>query len=281
MNTLIVGMGKGSFQMRGQQLGGAIGARVTASPEQWDWDWADIVVLVKRAAIRWQSEVRRVKVPVVWDVLDFWAQPEENGLTREELIAKVRSIQEAAGVSVLIGATRAMAEDIGGVYLPHHCRLGLAPAPIRGRAEVVGYDGTPKYLGRWRLALVQSCAELGLRFVVNPPDIRDADVLVSFRDGRWDGWVCRQWKSGVKHVNAFVAGRPIVSQLSAACDDVRPFGLVIDRMDKLTEALERAALSHNRAEAYEYSRYAAASYQLPAVALEYAGILRQAARLAA
>lgn len=278
MNILMVGVGSGSYQMRGIQLGGAIGARVTAAPKPSDWAWADVVVLVKRAAIQWQAQARRLKVPVVWDVLDFWDQPEDNALPREEMIAKVRTIQEAAGVSVLIGATRAMAEDIGGIYLPHHCRVGLAPGQGRERAEVVGYDGTKKYLGRWATALEQSCAALGLRFVVNPPDIRTADVLVSFRDGRWDGWACQQWKSGVKHVNAIVAGRPIVSQLSAACEELQPFGFAIDSMDDLTEVLRSAASRETREQAYEYGRTAGHFYQLRSLGREYADILRKVSR---
>lgn len=292
MNILVVGDDtKGAFQMRGIQLGGAIGARVTVTPQPSDWAWAERVVLVKRAAVRWRAEARRVQVPVVWDVLDFWAQPEDNGLSPDEMIAKVKAIHQAAGVTTLIGATRAMAQDIGGIYLPHHCRLGLSPGPIRDRAEVVGYDGTPKYLGRWRPALERSCAALGLRFVINPPDIRYADVLVSFRDGRWDGWACRQWKSGVKQVNAIVAGRPMVCQTSAAWDDFRAVGGCFDNTDALTEMIRQSVLPEIRAEAYEYSQSGdperppvknyAATHQLPAVARQYADILRRSVEKAA
>ena len=282
MNILVVGADtKGSWAMRGVQLGGEIGARVTVKPNALDWAWAEIVVLVKRAAVRWGAQAQRAGVPVVWDVLDFWAQPEENGLSRDEMIAKVKWIQQQAGVTALIGATRAMAADIGGVYLPHHCRLWLQPAPIRVAAAVVAYEGQRKYLGRWAKALESSCAALGLRFVVNPHDIREADVLVSFREGRWDGWACRQWKSGIKHVNAMVAGRPIVCQASAAWDDFRPVGMFIDNIEALTEALRLSLLPEVREEAYEYACRTAVTYQLSAVALEYADILRQVARRAA
>lgn len=281
MNILMVGVGSGSWQMRGVQLGGAIGARVTASPRPSDWAWADLVVLVKRAAMRWQVQARRLTVPVVWDVLDFWAQPEDNHLTRDDMIAKVRAVQQAAGVTALIGATGAMAADIGGVYLPHHCRLGLQPAPIREKAEVVAYEGQRKYLGRWAKALEQSCDALGLRFVVNPPNIRDADVLVSFRDGKWDGWACRRWKSGIKHVNAIVSGRPIVSQPAAARDELRPFGLVIETPAGLTEAISAASARECRADVYEYSLKAAGAYQLYQRSIAYADILEEVARRAA
>lgn len=282
MNILVVGDDtKGAWRMRGVQLGGAVGARMTVRPSPSDWAWADVIVLVKRAAVRWSAEARRAQVSVVWDVLDFWAQPEDNPLSRAAMIVKVRAIQQAAGVTALIGATRAMAVDIGGVYLPHHCRLGLQPGPIREKAAVVAYEGQRKYLGRWAKALEQSCAALGLRFVVNPPDIREADVLVSFRDGRWDGWVCRAWKSGVKQGNALVAGRPVLSQASAAGDDVAPTGITLETVGALTEALETVTRREFREDAFEQGRVRGQDYQLPAVAVQYAAILRQVARRAA
>lgn len=281
MNLLMVGDDRGSWQMRGVQLGRALGARVAATPTPRDWAWADLVILVKRAAIQWAAEAREVRVPVVWDVLDFWAQPKDNALTREALIAQVRAIQQACGASVLIGATRAMADDIGGIYLPHHCRLGVTPMMLRERAEVVGYDGTPKYLGRWRLALEQSCAALGLRCVVNPSDLRDVDVLVSFRDGRWDGWACRQWKSGVKHVNAIAAGRPIVSQPSAAASELAAIGQIVETPDALTDALQKVTSRGVRKGAYAYGQRMAGRFQVQAVARQYASILQNAARRAA
>lgn len=282
MNLLVVGGDtKGAWQMRGVQLGRAMGARVTATPSDKDWAWADRVVLVKRAAACWDGQARRLKVPVIWDVLDCWAQPEQNGESRECHVDQVRRIAKAAGVSLLICATRAMADDLGGVYLPHHCRQGLAPAPPRGRTHVVGYDGHKKYLGRWLPALGQACASLGLRFVINPPDLRGVDVLVSFRDGRWDGWACRQWKSGVKHVNAIVAGRPMLSQPSAAHDELMPIGTVIEDVDQVRDALVVLMRRDVRDEAYRTGLIWANEFQVTTIAGRYADLLQQAGRRAA
>lgn len=283
MNILVVGGDtKGAWQMRGVQLGGALGARVTATPRESDWTWADVVVLVKRAAIVWQAAARRVRVPVVWDVLDFWAQPDDNIQPSAVLLQQVRQIQEAAGVSALIGATLAMADDLGGVYLPHHCRLGLQPeAPRREQASVVGYDGKRKYLGRWLPALEQACGALGLQFVVNPPDLRAVDALVSFRDGRWDGDVCRRWKSGVKYVNAIAAGRPMLTQECAASVEMGPVGCVIENIDALAYGLESVTSRGMRDAAVEHGRTWATGFTVEAIAGRYVEILQQARRLAA
>ncbi len=282
VNILIVGSdSRGSWQMRGVQLGRVLGARVTLTPTAADWKWADVVVLVKRAAIQWAKESSRVCVPVVWDVLDFWDQPEDNALPLSVLTTRVKEIQQLAGVSMLIGATKAMADDIGGRYLTHHCHIDLTPTPTRLIARSAGYDGTKKYLGRWAKALQHSCESLGLTFVVNPTDVRDVDVLVSFRDGQWDGDICRRWKSGVKHVNALVAGRPILSHASAAQDELMPIGAVVESVDRLTDALSLVVSEEVRQAAYRTALRWQADFQVDAVAHRYLDMLTHAPRRAA
>src|SRR3954470_6084579 len=97
MNVLIVGSGKGSWQVRGLQLGQAIDARMRTSPRDGDLEWADVVVCVKRALFQWADTIHAFKKPIVWDALDFWNQPEQNGLSEvdarallQQTIAKYR-----------------------------------------------------------------------------------------------------------------------------------------------------------------------------------------------
>jgi hypothetical protein len=82
MNVLIVGNGKGSWQIRGEQLGAAIGARVTSYPKAEDWQWADVAVLVKRAGMIYAPLAQAAGVPIVWDAVDFWRQPTDHNLGR-------------------------------------------------------------------------------------------------------------------------------------------------------------------------------------------------------
>lgn len=281
VNLLIVGGDtKGAWQMRAVQLGRAMGACVTSEPTAHDWAWADFVVLVKRAAIKWKHEVSQLRVRVAWDVLDFWEQPDDNQQAIHTMVQRVHDIQHEAGIRALVGATRDMANDLGGIYVTHHCRIGLTPTEPRKHAEVVGYDGTKKYLGRWGKALERSCAELGLRFVVNPPDLSTVDVLVSFRDGQWDGPLCRRWKSGVKYVNAIVAGRPVITQPCSARFELLPIGPVIDDMAHLTDALREACSDVVRADAYEMGKNVHKGFQVETVADYYADLLGRV-RLAA
>jgi hypothetical protein len=278
VNLLVVGSGPGSWTMRGRQLGAAIGAKITSQPAFLDWGWADAVILVKRAGAIWADTAHRYKVPIIWDALDFWQQPGENGST--EAMARLRLEAELLCIqpALYVGATEAMAAAGWGVYLPHHGRPDLHPTPAREVARIVGYDGEPRYLGRWAMALDRACQDRGWQFVINPPDLAACDLLVAFRDGEWDGWMNRQWKSGVKLVNAIRAGRPILSQASAAWDEIRPCGTIVESMTDLPEALEAWAEWGPRDRAYASGLLLAADYSVEAIGARYQRLIATMAR---
>lgn len=275
MRILVVGAdSRGSFEMRGRQLGHALGARITINPSSADWKWADAIVLVKRAVSIWGPQAMRTGVPLLWDVVDVWKQPDENQLPVLTLSDRVRATVRTLHITTVVGATGAMAEDIGGVSLPHHCRLDLAPvSPKREGTIVVAYEGQPKYLGPWRTELEYACADLGYAFVINPPDLRAVDVVVALRGGRWDGDVCRRWKSGVKYANALVAGKPVLSQPTAGFDDVGPTGLLIDQSIDLRSRLDTLASLSVRMEAYQRARCRASEFSLSTIARRYREII--------
>lgn len=273
MNVLIVGGGKGSWTVRGEQLGVALGARVTSHPTADDWRWADRVVLVKNHGAVFAPEVHRRGVPLVWDALDFWRQPLENASdeTRARTLLQhhVRVIKPA----LVIGATQAMATACDGVYVPHHSWVGLAPSPARTHVQVVAYEGNALYLGQWQSILTTLCHSRGWSFVINPPTLADVDIVVALRDGIWDGWICRQWKSGVKLVNAMAAGRPVITQESAAFRELAPVGCTIDSREELARALDRFADVRERATAVDHP--GARSLTVDQVAARYRRVLQE------
>lgn len=273
MNVLIVGSGKGSFAMRGQQLGAALGARVVHEPAATDLHWADVVVLVKKFGALFASRVHRAGKPLVWDALDCWKQPAENQADASRAMALLTHQVRVIKPALVIAATEAMAEACGGVYLPHHSWAGLVPTPAREVVSVVAYEGNPLYLGSWRSTLERACQARGWRFVINPPDLSQADLLVALRDGPWDGWICREWKSGVKVVNAIAAGRPMLTQDTAAMRELQPCGSVIATVADLETALERWTPVAERAAVVADARGTAPDYTLPAIAAQYAAIL--------
>ncbi len=276
MNLLMVGNGKGSFTMRGLQLGGALGARVVSVPSDDDMRWADVVVLIKRAGQAWAALAQRFGKPVVWDALDFWRQPTEHGLNEHQAKVMFHAQIKAIKPALVIGATQAMASAVEGrceaVYLPHHSWQGLSPTPAREVVSCVGYEGNPTYLGRWRDAVQAECARRGWTFVINPPDLRQVDIFVAFRDGSWDGWMPRQWKSGVKVVNAVAAGRPIILNDCSADGEISHFGDTIEAFSDLSQALDRCADMGEIA--VTHGEQMAKSYTLSAVADRYGSILQ-------
>lgn len=278
MNVLVVGSGKGSWEMRGLQLGAAVGARVTSLPTSLDWAWASVAVLIKRAGIRYAAEARLHGIPIVWDAVDFWSQPYENpydaSRARALLTAQVAAIKPA----VTVCATQAMADACGGAYLPHHSWNGLRPQRPRAKVRLVGYQGNPVYLGQWRALLLQACERRGWQFAIAPDNVGGeplwrCDILVAFRDGPWDGWMCREWKSGVKLVNASAAGRPVITQASAAFREIGSPGWAVAEKDHLEQAFEQLTTLDAREIAFDSCRQIAPRYTLPAVAEQFRGIL--------
>lgn len=273
--VLFIGGEKGSWEVRGRQLAKALGGRATQQPHGTDWAWADVAVFVKQGLQKWQHEARRGR-PLIWDALDYWQQPQDNGHDRAWFIAD--ALRRADGRHAL-AATQAMSKDTGFLYIPHHSRPGLVPSPPRRRLEVVAYEGRVKYLGKWNRLLEQACVRLRARFVINPTSLAQADVVVAFRDEPWDGWACRQWKSGVKYVNALAAGRPVVTQPSAGFDEIQPVGIQLNEATTLDGPLQQAW--EFREMAYDVGRRRAAEFSLDAITKQYRRLFQTVMRKAA
>jgi hypothetical protein len=276
VNLLMVGFNKapGSWDIRGLQLGRPLGARMTSTPDDSDWGWADVAVLIKHAGHKYAAQARAAGVPVVWDALDFWQQPRHNDMSED--VAK-RLIQETIAViqpARVVGATQAMAAAAGGDYLPHHSWRGLEPVQPQTAVTTVGYQGNAAFLGRWAGWLLRAAERRQWRVVLNPEQLWTADILVALRDGPWDGWMCREWKSGVKLVNAIAAGRPVIRQPSAASREIGAPGSIVETADDLEVAFDVWASRSARHDAFEQCRALAPAYRLPAVAEQYRAILQ-------
>ncbi len=138
---------------------------------------------------------------------------------------------------------------------------------------MVGYEGHKKWLGRWGKAVEAECQRRGWEFVINPPDLRSCDILVAFRDGQWDGWMCREWKSGIKLVNAMAAGRPIMAKYSRAADEILVCGERVDALEELAGALDVWDSYDDRCGAVQFSADLFGDYTLNAIAKRYRNIL--------
>lgn len=217
VKLLFTGRGtSGSWKIRGEQLGAAIGATVKQAPSLADCRAVDLVVVVKRVSDELLATLRASGTPWVFDCVDFYPQPACSAWEQGEAIDWVRGHLRRLAPAAVIWPNLRMREDcdidLPGLVLPHHHRPGIKRNPIRKKVEAVGYEGSPAYLGAWRPAIEEECRKRGWRFCVNPNNLADLDIVIAMRDRFWGGYVPLHWKSNVKLANAHGSGTPFVGQ---------------------------------------------------------------------
>ena len=217
MHILVTGSGtSGSWQIRGEQLGRAIGA--TVIPKCLDVGGYHAAIVVKRPLPDLIARLHKADVPIIWDVVDGWPQPSGNGWGRAVCMSWMHEQFERIRPFAVVAATLAMEEDLGEfgvsvIRLPHHGRPGLGRNPVREAVKTVGYEGGTQYLGRWWESLDRQCRRRGWKFVVNPPSIVELDIVVAMRDAV--GYAPSRWKSNVKLANAQASGTPFIGSPEA------------------------------------------------------------------
>lgn len=212
---IVSGTGKsGSWVVRGEQLGAAIGA--TVQPRAQSFSGYQGAILVKRPPADLLARVHAARIPVIYDVVDAWPQPEGNRWERNTCMEWLRGCFKQVRPRAVVVASQVMAHDcaectdpsVKVLVLPHHSRPEQGVNPVRETVRVVGYEGGEQYLGIWRSVLLGQCAKRGWTFVVNPPSLAQLDIVVAVREHT--GYAARSWKSNIKLANAQATGTPCV-----------------------------------------------------------------------
>jgi hypothetical protein len=239
----------GSWKVRAQQVATARPTwRATGNLEPADVVANDVFVAVKRPYRHRLRLLAAMGRTTVYDVVDCWVQPDD-GLLHPDLPSIRRFFERHfAGLAVdgVIFPNRAMCDDLGDLvpnptWIPHHYWPGMAPIEVRERAAVVGYEGAASYLGPWRREVERACRRLGLRFVVNPPSLRDVDIGFAVRGGVHASLMAQRYKSNVKLANFYGAGIPCLVEAAEfsyrETDDgeVRFFATAQELHDRLAE----------------------------------------------
>jgi hypothetical protein len=279
MNVLLTGRGtSGSWKIRGEQLGRAIGA--DAIPMARDVACYDVAVLVKRGRGDLVARIHAGGAALVWDVVDAWPQPEGNRWDRAECLAWLRDQIRRMRPRAIIAATQQMAADVAEVSkvpvqaIPHHGRPGAQRTEIRDALRVVAYEGGVAYLGAWQDRLLRACRARGIDLLLNPPSLNDADVVVALREA--DGYAARNWKSNVKLANAQATGTPAICVREAGYLETAgaTFPLWAESEADLGDALDHLAPRETR-QAYSDGLYAE-RIKIAAVAKQYRAFLEAA-----
>lgn len=218
VRLLFTGRGtSGSWKIRGEQVARALGA--DAVPLALDPARYDAVVLVKRGPTDLIQRVHRAGVPLVWDVVDAWPQPDGSRWDRPECMAWLRGTLNRIEPAAVIAATRSMAADLREITdrpvicIPHHGRPGAQINPIREKVRVVGYEGGVQYMDHAIDKIMKASLALDFDFIVNPTQLAELDIVLALRNV--DGYAARNWKSNVKLANAQITGTPVICSLEA------------------------------------------------------------------
>lgn len=254
MKLLFTGRGtSGSWKVRGEQLGKACGATVKPMASLQQCRDADIIVQVKRFDAKLLGNLQKSGRPWVWDLVDFYPQPACSVWSRAKAIKWVQRQIKAAKPSGVIWPNRRMQADcsvnIPGLVLYHHARPDVGVNMIAPTIKNVGYEGSPRYLGRWQQLIIDQCSARGWKFCVNTHPVDKVDLVVAFRDDPHNGYVQRHWKSNVKLSNAHGAGTPFIGPSeSGYIETGTGFESWVNDMSALSKAFDRLEPYKVRAE---------------------------------
>lgn len=215
MKILFTGKGSaGSWQIRGKQLGEAVGGYALSKASIADCQRADVIVAVKRLNHRFSDSIKLSGKPWIWDLVDFYPQPFCTQWSKTQAIKWVQNQTQQHKPDGIIWPNQKMRDDcdigIPGTVIYHHHRPDIAVNPIRETILKVGYEGEPTFLGEWMDRLLQECRTRQWDFILNPPSITDLDVVFAFRGEHVNGYAQQHWKSNVKLSNAQGSGTPFV-----------------------------------------------------------------------
>jgi len=261
VRILVTGNGKsGSWKIRGEQLGKAIGASVIPYAKPQDIRRYDVCIFIKHHA-----DYHQFANVAVWDMVDCWKQPQKRLIT--DVSDAIKS--KMHGFSSIIAANEQMREDLGAtVSIPHHYRSGMAISSIRNKIQTIGYEGDARFLGEWQSIINGLCARRGWQFVINPAELASCDVLLGLRGNEWRSQLSDRWKSGVKLANAIGAGVPFVGLPECGYTEMGvPFVRVESELE-LECALDNLDGKTRLSMAYEYAK-ARDRYSIDTIARGY------------
>jgi hypothetical protein len=279
----MIGNGRsGSWKIRGEQLGNKIGAIFSITNKDFhSIQSASHCIFVKKVNWEMVDEAKRRKKSIIWDCVDFWLQPEMNNDKSRALLVAGDTINKMRP-NLIVCATAQQQRDFMDAgfntpirFLHHHARPHQQINPIREKIEVVGYEGSPDYIERDRSVIESICKDRGAKFVVNPANLADVDVVIAFRSGKYGGETCRRWKSNVKLANAQATGTPIICNPESGYIETATEGSVRWASNMSTFEQELSAMSSMKARAEQSLLLLsdAQRYTLTEVAERYKGML--------
>lgn len=252
MRVLVTGRGgAASWQIRGEQIGHALGATVKPNATLADMRAHDVVLVVKRVPDEMLRALRQCGRPWVYDIVDAYPQREGEAMTHKQALFWLRDWLGLLRPTSVIWPTERMQLDGGGgghvVY--HHGRPGIEVNPIRKSLWIIGYEGSVRYIKHWQRHILSECQRRGMTFLINPTRLADCDVVLAVRDAQWRSYCTQHWKSNVKLANAQASGTPFIGHLESGYFETKSdVEYWAERPEEISTALDWMTTQEARAE---------------------------------
>jgi hypothetical protein len=113
MEVLITGKGgkSGSWAIRAEQLGRAIGATIKPLARVSDCRCADLIVVVKRTPVTVIDSIASSGRPWVFDIVDGWPQPVGNEWSNDQAVSWLRGEIRRLNPTAMVFGTAEMQAD--------------------------------------------------------------------------------------------------------------------------------------------------------------------------
>lgn len=275
--------GSGAWRIRGEQLANTrTNWRAINKPSKSDIQNSDVVCVIKKPDFTVIDAAKKMGKPVVFDIVDAWAQPRDdikiqNGKQARDLF---RALFDQVDADSYIFATETMRRDLAelvrsGVTIYHHYFPEYEVQPFQEKVRAVGYIGREIYLGEWSQIISNACEQFGIKFKILPKNVGEVDLMISVRGGEYASYLAQNYKSNVKTANAYGSAIPMlahINEMSAHDTDhgdifffrneeslKRQISLLIDEKNLRLEIRK------------QYIRYRQA-YSVQAIAMEFEGL---------
>lgn len=187
----------------------------------------DLICVVKRPVRAVVEQIAASDRPVVYDIVDSWAQPDDNVRYTDPASAKAHFARKWEGLpfNSFIFPNHTMQRHLSSLtphstFIYHHYRPGILENPIRPEVKIIAYEGNEAYLGQWRGYMESYCEKRGMSFVLNPENWANVDIGFAARGGIHDCFLANQYKSNVKLANFYGSGTPcVVSAREMSCQE--------------------------------------------------------------
>ena len=245
----------GSWEIRGKQIA-AMRSNWTAinKPDENIIEESDIICVIKKPNFKIIEIARKKNKPVVYDIVDSWQQPDDDGvcLNKKQAISLFSKKWDEINADGYIFPTKNMENILGNLTqfnttIYHHYWPQIKINPIRKVVKKVGYEGVG-FLGEWEQIFDQICKKKGIEFIINPKEFKDMDIVVLARGSVYGSYLARNFKSNVKLANAMGSGTPALihyTEMSAHDTDKGDSLFFTDDPKSLERQLDRLIRSYD------------------------------------